>query len=98
MIDNTILYLKTAIYSEDNKFSEAQKKELSTILNSIDRNCFSNLSPLKIAKNMRTYKDTQNKFNNFEKLYFNFGGKKELIEDAPKQLINNLLKIVGVKI
>lgn len=97
-MENIVFSLKTEVYEEENNFSDAQRTELSNILNSIDTKHFSSLSPLKILKNIRSYKDSQNKINKFEDLYMKYGGKKERLEAVNQQIINVFMKMIGVKI
>lgn len=97
-MENIVFSLKTEVYSEENNFTDSQKAELSNILNSIDTKHFSSLSPLKIIKNIRSYKDSQNKINKFEDLYTKYGGKKERLEAVNKQVVEILMKTMGIKI
>lgn len=97
-MENIVFSLKTEVYSEENKFTTPQKEELSRILNSIDTKHFSSLSSLKILKNIRSYKDSQNKINKFEDLYMKYGGKRERLEAVNKQIVDVFVKMLGVKI
>lgn len=97
-MDNIVLSLKIEVYSEENNFSTPQKEELSRILDSINTKHFSSLSPLKILKNIRSYKDSQNKINKFEDLYIEYGGKRERLEAVNKQIVDVFVKMLGVKI
>lgn len=97
-MDNIVFSLKAEVYAEENNFTAAQQNELSYILNSIDTKHFSSLSPLKIIKNIRSYKDSQNKINKFEDLYMKYGGKKERLEAVNKQIVDVFIKMLGVKI
>lgn len=97
-MENIVFSLKTEVYAEENNFNNSQKEELSKILNSIDTKHFSSLSPLKILKNIRSYKDSQNKINRFEDLYTKYGGKKERLENVKNQIVDVFVKMVGLKI
>lgn len=91
-LEKALTSLKLEIYSDDNKFTEDQQKELSNILNTVDTNFSINK---KTISNIWQNK-AQKQINEFEQKYIEYGGNKEKLEVIFKEFLTNTIPVFGI--
>lgn len=104
-LENILLSLKMEVYEEENNFTSEQRKQLSELLNSIDTSGFPDeremltIHPFKLAKAVKKYnkanKEFKDKSNQFEEMFFSFGGRKDRMDALKDKLIKQSVPFIG---